>query len=178
MSIELLETLSLVSYVMAAILGVVAIILFFILEIPKLYGDVSGRTARKAIENIRLENTNTGNKAYKPSKVNAERGRLTDKITETGRILASTEGIAVHVGTEKFNTNTLNTDISNSQINETTVLYETGNETTVLMQEDSTSNETAILWQDEQTYQNSNIVNQQVELLFEISFAESQEIIE
>lgn len=173
MSVELLETLSLTSYIMAAVLGIVSIILFFLLEIPKLYGDVSGKTARKAIENIRLENTNTGNKAYKPSKVNVERGKLTDKITHSGRVVAQNEGVDIHVGTEKFNTSTLN-----SQANETTLLYEGGNETTVLTQELSPTNETTILRQEEQVVQNYDATSSQLEILFEISFAESKEIIQ
>ena len=77
MTAELLHMLSLVAYIAALVLLVLAVVLFFLLDIPKLYGDVSGRTARKAIEAIRQQNEATDNKAYKPSAVNAERGKLT-----------------------------------------------------------------------------------------------------
>ena len=36
---------------------VVSVILFFVLKIPRVIGDLSGRTARKAIEDIRKQNT-------------------------------------------------------------------------------------------------------------------------
>lgn len=127
MTVELLQTLSLVAYIAAGVLFLVAVALFFLLDVPKLYGDVSGRTAKKAIEAIRQQNESTGNKAYKPSTVNAERGKLTDKITQSGRLQSQTAGLPVSVGTEKFATSTLA-----PQSNETTVLEGTTNETTVL----------------------------------------------
>lgn len=127
MTVELLQTLSLVAYIAAGVLFLVAVALFFLLDVPKLYGDVSGRTAKKAIEAIRQQNESTGNKAYKPSAVNAERGKLTDKITQSGRLQSQTAGLPVSVGTEKFATSTLA-----PQSNETTVLEGASNETTVL----------------------------------------------
>ncbi len=129
MSVELLQTLSLALYIVAGVLFLVGIALFFLLDVPKLYGDVSGRTAKKAIEAIRQQNESTGNKAYKPSAVNAERGKLTDKITQSGRLQSQTSGLPVSVGTEKLDTSTLM-----PQSNETTVLAEAANETTVLEQ--------------------------------------------
>ena len=127
MTVELLQTLSLVAYIAAGVLFLVAVALFFLLDVPKLYGDVSGRTAKKAIEAIRQQNESSGNKAYKPSAVNAERGKLTDKITQSGRLQSQTAGLPVSVGTEKFATSTLA-----PRPNETTVLAETseGEETT------------------------------------------------
>lgn len=129
MTVELLQTLSLVAYLVAGILFLVAVALFFLLDVPKLYGDISGRTAKKAIEAIRQQNESSGNKAYKPSAVNAERGKLTDKITQSGRLQSQTAGLPVSVGTEKFATSTLQ-----PQLNETTVLEQPAGETTVLEQ--------------------------------------------
>ena len=129
MTVELLQTLSLVAYIAAGVLFLVAVALFFLLDVPKLYGDVSGRTAKKAIEAIRQQNESTGNKAYKPSAVNAERGKLTDKITQSGRLQSQTAGLPVSVGTEKFATSTLA-----PQPNETTVLDGPAGETSVLAQ--------------------------------------------
>ena len=129
MTVELLQTLFLVAYIAAGILFLVAVALFFLLDVPKLYGDISGRTAKKAIEAIRQQNESTGNKAYKPSAVNAERGKLTDKITQSGRLQSQTAGLPVSVGTEKFATSTLA-----PQSNETTVLDGPAGETSVLAQ--------------------------------------------
>ncbi len=127
MTVELLQTLSLVAYIVAGIFLLVAIALFFLLDVPKLYGDVSGRTARKAIENIRLQNESSGNKAYKPSAVNAERGKLTDRITQSGRLESQSTASDIHVGTEKFATSmlapqSLDETVMAGQVNETTIL--------------------------------------------------------
>lgn len=126
MTVELLQTASLVAFIAAGVLFLVAVALFFLLDVPKLYGDISGRTARKAIEAIRQQNESSGNKAYKPSAVNEERGRLTDRITKSGSLQSQTAG-SIGVGTEKFSTSTLF-----PQSNETTVLETAANETTVL----------------------------------------------
>lgn len=166
MTIELLQTLSLVSYIIAGVLLLAGVALFFLLDVPKLYGDVSGRTAKKAIEAIRQQNETTGNKAYKPSAVNAERGKLTDKITQSGRLESQTAGLPVSVGTEKFATSTLV-----PQPDETTVLKETAGETTVLSEDLSTVGETSVLAKEE-----PEVVPVTVDV--EMSFTGSSEIIE
>lgn len=50
MSVELLQALSLIAYILAGLLFVLAVFLFFYLKVPALWGEVSGRTARKAIQ--------------------------------------------------------------------------------------------------------------------------------
>ncbi len=82
---------------------VTSVILFFVLRIVRVIGDLSGATARKAINNIREQNELSGDKAYKSSPVNRSRGMVTDKITHSGRLIpkvADTTGISV--GTEKI----------------------------------------------------------------------------
>ena len=39
------------------------------------------------IEQMRQNNEKTGNKSYKPSKVNEKRGKLTDSIRETSKMV-------------------------------------------------------------------------------------------
>lgn len=118
------ESYMAVCYACAAISSlflVISIVLFFKLKILSVIGDLSGSTARKAINDIRERNALSGNKAYKPSAVNRERGKITDRITQTGSVPNETDEIMrVNVGTEK---------ISASCENETTVL---ASETTVL----------------------------------------------
>lgn len=183
MSVELLQTLSLVSFIVAGVLVLVAVALFFLLDVPKLYGDVSGRTARKSIEAIRQQNETSGNKAYKPSKVNANRGKLTDKITESGRLETGFAGPSVSVGTEKFSTATLNPHASETTVlgaNETTVLNSaaSASETTVLNSAAPVIGETTVLMQN-----NTNEAVQTQEyteftLEAELFFTGSSEIIE
>lgn len=133
MSVELLQTLSKVFFAVSGVLLVAAVALFFLLEIRKVIGDVSGSTAKKAIENIRQQNEQTGNKAYKPSPVNKSRGKVTDKISNSGRMVAHSAGLEVSVGTSELDDLALSVPAS-----ETTVLSENlpeaASETTVLNQ--------------------------------------------
>ena len=58
-----------------------AIPLWFWFKIPGVIANLSGRTARTAIEKIRKNNEKTGGQGYQPSPVNANRGKITDMIT-------------------------------------------------------------------------------------------------
>ena len=80
---------------------IVTVVLFFVLKVPKLIGDLSGRTARKGIENIRSQNMQSGDKRHKTSAVNRERGTLTDKISPSGQIIPKNT-MATGVVTEKI----------------------------------------------------------------------------
>ena len=80
---DILNIISLVSFVLAGILLVLAVVLFFVFKIPSVWGDLSGKNARKSIERMRQNNEKTGKKAHVPSNVNLQRGKLTDKIQET-----------------------------------------------------------------------------------------------
>lgn len=175
MPIELLQTLSLISYVAAGLLLLISIALFFILDIRKVVGDISGVTARKAIENIRQQNEASGNKAYKPSPINAERGRLTDKITESGRLVPQFKSIGGSPGTEKIETFNLD-----SQANETTVLNAISGETTLLQPNEMSVSETTVLHTTAQELQIDEATDGQYDFLieFEMGFTGSSEIIE
>lgn len=120
--------------IVTAIMLVVTIILFFSLRIPKVIGDLTGSTARKAIKNIREQNEKTGDKAYKVSPVNLERGKLTDKISPSGNLIPQSDShLGAGVGTEKIGTDNLaptyaaETDVlnMNPQGSETTLLDQT-----------------------------------------------------
>ena len=157
MSIETLQTASTISYIAAGILLLVAVALFFLLDIKKVIGDLTGITAKRAIENIRQQNEQTGEKNYKSSSVNLARGKLTDKISQAGKLIKNTSGIGISPHTEKFSTTELNPDngqtaILNDSVSETTVLSNPANETTVL--------------------------NKEFSVEVEMGFAESSEIIE
>ena len=117
--------------VLAIIMAVTAILLFILLKIPKVIGDLSGSNARKAIENIRSGNEATGNKTYKSSYVNSQRGKLTDKISQSGNIQQKT--------TSDLKAGAMPTSrIDSGSANETTVL-DVASETTVLGATDETT---------------------------------------
>lgn len=176
MTVELLQIISLVSFIIAGVLLLLGIALFFLLDVPKLYGDISGRTAKKAIEAIRQQNESSGNKAYKPSAVNAERGKLTDKISHSGSIVGKTSGSGISVGTEK-----LHTDVLAAKANETTVLNGGSNETTVL-EHQGAAGETTVLAQNQVGVNSDNSATVPADSGFtvdvEMSFTGSSEIIE
>lgn len=173
MTVELLQTLSLIAGIIAGILFLVAVALFFLLDIIKVYGDISGRTAKKAIEAIRQQNEASGNKAYKPSAVNAKRGKLTDKITPSGRLKERTEGLAISVGTEKISTSQIT-----PQANEATVLDEPTNETTVLKDDFTTETGKTTLLVDEKQQAIRDYGSGKFVVDVELSFTGSLEIIE
>lgn len=78
---EILSIISLVSFIVSGVCFVLAIFFWIKFGIPTVIGDLSGRTARKSIAKMRESNERTGNKTYKPSTVNANRGKITDTIT-------------------------------------------------------------------------------------------------
>lgn len=160
MSIDVLQACSIGFWVAAGIFFLTAVALFFLMDIPKLYGEISGRTARKAIEQIR--------------KHNAE--------ALTGDIAGAHTGSGVR--TEKFSTATLAPEAAAgattvlAEAGATTVLAETG-ATTVLAE----SGVTTMLTEPEhpQAAENDRQTPEAMDdfvLEKELSYAESAEIIE
>lgn len=118
--------------IMAAVMFIVTIFLFFYLHIPSVIGDLSGSTARKAIENIRNQNESSGDKTFRSSPVNKSRGRLTDKISSSGRL-------------ERKHTDSLNGAMPTEKISTAKLANPTAEETTVLPSKKNTSEETIVL---------------------------------
>lgn len=117
--------------ILCIVMLIVSVILFIVLRIPKVIGDLSGATARKAINYIREQNEKTGEKAYKSSAVNIERGRLTDKISQSGRLIKRGNSSGLGMLTEKISTQPLSdetTVLDNGISDETTVLSVRGRE--------------------------------------------------
>lgn len=82
---NMLSTLSLVCYGISVVLLILSIFFWFSFKIPEVYGDLSGKTARKSIERMRAANEKTGKKTYKGSKYNEERGKLTATMPDMGK---------------------------------------------------------------------------------------------
>ena len=128
---------------LAALCLVVAVFLFFILGIPGVIGDLSGRTARKAIESIRNQNENTGYKTYKSSVVNRQRGRVTDEITPSGNLVRNSNDLmGGAMATSKIGAN--QSDEEYVHVPETSLLTDSGYGETSLLNSDDT-NETTLL---------------------------------
>lgn len=77
---DTLSTLAIIAFVLAGLCLVAAVFLWFYFKIPRVIGDLNGKTARKSIAKMREDNENSGQKSYRPSPTNLERGRLTDTV--------------------------------------------------------------------------------------------------
>lgn len=145
--------------ILACIMFVVTVIVFILLKIPVVIGDLTGANARKAIENIRSHNENSGDKVYRSSPVNRERGKLTEKISSSGRLIKDpSHSLHGAMATAK---------ISTQQLDQTDVLCD---ETTVLTGElANNAPETTVL--DEQPVSNDFVIE------YEITYIHTDEII-
>lgn len=176
MTYEMYRYLSLGAGIACGIMVVVSLVLFFTLQIPKVIGDLTGRTARRAIEDIRKQNEQTGNKTYRSSLVNLRRGKLTDKITPSGRLESrNTTPFGTGVITEKISNQGLS-DMQSAE--DTTVLY-AESETTVLSASPAPEaasvpqlcTETTVLQQMEKENDRSFVIE------YEITFIHTDEVI-
>lgn len=84
MSVEVLQIITLILFVLSAALFVISICLFFSFNIPGIIGNLTGITAKKAIQDIQAKNDND-------DKVQASYSRLirnkrTEKISGSGFI--------------------------------------------------------------------------------------------
>lgn len=90
---EILSTVSLVSFIVAGISFVFALFFWIHFNIPSVIGYLSGRTIRKSIAKTRANNEASGNKSYRPSETNVNRGKLTDGMLDSSNEI-STERIS------------------------------------------------------------------------------------
>lgn len=182
MSVEMLQTLSLVAYILSGVFFAAAVALFFLLKIPRVIGEISGSTAKKAIERIRQQNETSGEKAYKPSAVNISRGKITDRMSKSGKLYAKSESVGARAHTEKIGTQRFDL----SSVNIVAVLADDGNSTAVLSDRaDATTllvtaaGATTVLDELPQTGDTAKLTDKsRFSVDVEISFTDSDEIIE
>lgn len=77
---SLFRIIAIVSFALAIAFLVFAIFAFIKFKIPKIIGDLSGRNAKKSIEQMREENEKSGKKAFRPHPVAVDRGTITESI--------------------------------------------------------------------------------------------------
>lgn len=190
-----------IAAIAAGIMLVTAVLLFILLRIPAVIGDLTGSTARKAIEDIRSQNEETGRKTYGPSPVNRARGKITSKMTPSGRIErartddmngamntaelpagapmvaaagASDETVVLDTGYASPETEVLDTPVYASD--ETAVLGGGSDETVVLNAAPYAAAETTVL-SAQTAPQNWQISNTPFTIEYEITFIHTNEII-
>lgn len=109
---------------------VITIVLFFVLKIPAVIGELSGRTAKKAIADIRKQNMSANTDNIGSEKLTDKIS--TDKLIEQNRIeYSNNETTLLNTGNE--------TIVLNSE-NETTVLSSYSGQTAILNMSDMETN--------------------------------------
>ncbi len=127
-----LSTLSIISFVMAGVFLVLSILIWIIFRIPTVIGDLSGRTARKSIAKMRAANEKSGSKGYRESRTNAERGKLTDNMKNSRKLVQEH-----NMSDERPDTGLLNENRAYGQLSEETGMMES--ETTGLLVDENTT---------------------------------------
>lgn len=75
--------IAIVGFSLAGIALIAAVIMFIKMNIPAIIGDLTGKTVAREIKAMREANASTGDKRFRPSAVNLERGTLTEKVANT-----------------------------------------------------------------------------------------------
>ena len=135
MTYEVYRIIFIVALILSLLMLLLAVILFVVLKIPTVIGDLTGANARKAIENIRNQSKQSGDK-----EMGVDQSGHTDKITQSGRLIGHQKGRGAD---ESIKTSKLSTQELAG--NETTVLSAGGNETTVLGGNTPGAGETMVL---------------------------------
>lgn len=173
--------------ILAGVMLVVTVILFFVYKIPTVIGDLTGANARKAIESIRNQNEDSSDTAYKTGQINHERRKLTEKMSSSGMLKKDLHRNvrSGDIATGKSTTQRLmqtSNKAKSKGFNETTILG--ANETTVLGANETTvlnANETTVLNNTavypETPVINNNDVSALFQIEYEITFIHTNEII-
>lgn len=87
---SVLKTASIVLFVLACVCLVLGIVTFLVFKIPSVIGDLSGRSARKSIEQMRDANEKNGKKSYRPHPVASDRGAVTQQMKGSKKLSKNT----------------------------------------------------------------------------------------
>lgn len=129
---DTLSIISLVSFIIAGVCLVLAVFFWFNFRIPRVIGDLTGRTARKSIAKMWASNEESGNKSYRPSATNVSRGKLTDTMPDSSKLKSQeTDAISEEIGTGETGVLAENRASTNT-LGDSTVLLENSDETDLL----------------------------------------------
>ena len=99
--------IAIVGFSLSGVALVTAVFMFIKMNIPAIIGDLTGKTVAREIKAMRESNASSGDKRFRPSAVNMERGTLTEKVKQApldatalkkahaSKRLDQTEGLAV-----------------------------------------------------------------------------------
>lgn len=180
--------IAIIGFSLAGIALIIAIFMFVKMNIPSVIGDLSGKTVAREIKAMREFNNANGDRRFRPSKVNLERGALTEKVeTSQDNKKAMAEAHAskrldnVKSGelSEKktYNSGSGTVGLNDFEINPTDVLAE-GNEPTEML----SNGETEVLNENETEVLNENatevLSNETTVLNGTTVLSETEELIE
>ena len=101
MSVELMEITSLILFILSGVVFAVGVVLFFVLKIPLVYGELSGQYAKKAILEYTLKNAEENEKTTS-GRLPKTRSTITGKMTNGGRIVPRSDGYDAGIRTQKL----------------------------------------------------------------------------
>ena len=104
MTYEMYQTIFWHAGVLTFIIAVGDVLLYVILKIPKVIGQLSGRTARKGIADIWKKNIQTRGRCYKSCAENQNFGSIAGGMTESGNIHRFGEAVNTGGITQKIAT--------------------------------------------------------------------------
>lgn len=79
---QTLYIISIVSFSLSGVFLILSIVFGIKFGVIGIIGDLTGKTAKKSIEKMRIYNENSGEKNYKSSTVNINRGKITDTMSD------------------------------------------------------------------------------------------------
>ena len=74
--------IAIVGFSLSGVALVTAVFMFIKMNIPAIIGDLTGKTVAREIKAMRESNASSGDKRFRPSAVNMERGTLTEKVKQ------------------------------------------------------------------------------------------------
>lgn len=74
--------IAIVGFSLSGVALVAAVFMFIKMNIPAIIGDLTGKTVAREIKAMRESNASSGDKRFRPSAVNMERGTLTEKVKQ------------------------------------------------------------------------------------------------
>ncbi|WP_066315518.1 hypothetical protein [Bacillus sp. FJAT-29814] len=134
--------ISIIGYSLAGVLLVVAIIMFFKMNIRAIIGDLSGKTAARKIKEIREHNKGSDNKRLQPKAFRLDR--------ESKR-LGRTGGLGRTGRTGKTNPETEEIQLIGTEAKSTELITDGGNDSTVLLANQGASQSTVLLSEHDAT---------------------------
>ena len=72
--------IAIVGFSLSGVAFVTAVFMFIKMNIPAIIGDLTGKTVAREIKAMRESNASSGDKRFRPSAVNMERGTLTERV--------------------------------------------------------------------------------------------------